>query len=69
MAEGGVQFVDVGMEDAVDKADAGRLVGILIWELDVHFPQTAGKGCWVPSAAKSSARFGDELSSGPLKRT
>ena len=27
----GVQFIDVGMEYLVHKADAGALIGILIW--------------------------------------
>jgi hypothetical protein len=39
------QLVDVGMEDAIDKADAWRLVRVLVGELDVDFPETAEKGC------------------------
>ena len=43
-AGGGIQLVDVGVEDAVDKADAGALVGILVGQLDVDFPQAALEG-------------------------
>jgi len=35
------------VEDAVDEADAGRFVGVLVGQLDVDFPQAAGEGCWV----------------------
>lgn len=34
-----VQFIDVGMEDAVNKSDAGTLVGVLVGELDVDLPE------------------------------
>lgn len=33
-----VQLIDVGMEDSVDKADARRLVWILIGELHMNLP-------------------------------
>jgi hypothetical protein len=39
------QLVDVGVEDAIDKADAWRLVRVLVGELDVDFPETAEEGC------------------------
>jgi hypothetical protein len=35
------------VEDAVDEADAGRLVGILIWDFDMDLPVTAGEGGWL----------------------
>jgi len=34
-----IQFIDVGMEDAVNKSDAGTLVGVLVGELDVDLPE------------------------------
>lgn len=40
----GLQLVDVGMEDAVREADAGRLVRVGIRELDVDLPQTTFEG-------------------------
>lgn len=39
-----LQLIDVWVKDAVDEADAGRLVGICIGQFDVHFPQTSFKG-------------------------
>ena len=36
-----IQFVDVGVEYPVHKADARTLVRILIRELDMDFPETA----------------------------
>jgi hypothetical protein len=33
------------MEDAIDKADAGRLVRVLVGEFDMDFPETTEKGC------------------------
>ena len=39
-----VQLVDIGMKDTVDKADAGTLIRILIWKLNMDLPQTAGEG-------------------------
>lgn len=32
------QLIDIGVEDSVDKAYAGTLVGILIGQFDVDFP-------------------------------
>lgn len=49
MVEHDVQFIDVGMEYPVDKADARALVGILIGEFDTDFPETAGKGSLIRS--------------------
>jgi hypothetical protein len=43
-ADGARQFVDVGVEDAVYEADAWALVGVLVWELDVDFPEAAFEG-------------------------
>lgn len=42
-----VQLIYVGMEDAIHEADAGRLVRVLVWELDVDLPEAAGEGCCV----------------------
>ena len=39
-----IQFIDIGMEDAVDEADTWTLVGILIWELDMDLPKAASEG-------------------------
>lgn len=33
------------MEDPVDKADAGALVGVLVWQLDVDFPVSPSEWC------------------------
>ena len=44
---GNVQLVNVRMEDAVDEADTGALVGILVGEFDVDFPQTTLEGSLV----------------------
>ena len=35
------------MEYPVYETDARRFVGILVWELDVDFPEAAGKRGWV----------------------
>ena len=41
-----VQFIDIGVEDAVHKADAGRLVRVLIGQFDMDLPVTAReRGC------------------------
>ena len=40
-----LQLIDVGVKYAVDEADAGRLVGVLIRELDVDLPKAALEGC------------------------
>ena len=49
-----VQFIDVGMEDAVNKSDAGTLVGVLVRELDVDLPEATFEwryvtlaNCWL----------------------
>ena len=39
-----LQLVYVGVEDAVREADAGRLVGVLVGQLDVDFPDTTFEG-------------------------
>lgn len=44
---GDAQLVDVGVEYAVHEANAGALVGVLVGQLDMDLPQTAGEGCWV----------------------
>lgn len=38
-----LQLVNVRMEDAVHEAYAGRLVGVVIWELDMDLPEAALK--------------------------
>jgi hypothetical protein len=45
-ADGAGELVDVGVEDAVYEADARALVGVLVWELDVDFPEAAFEGGW-----------------------
>jgi len=39
------QLVYVWMEDAIDEADAGGLVWVLVWELDVYFPESSLEWC------------------------
>lgn len=39
-----LQFVDVRVENPVHEADARGLVGVLVWQLDVHFPDAAFEG-------------------------
>ncbi len=39
-----VQFIDVWVEDAIDEADAGAFVGVLVGEFDMDFPKAAGEG-------------------------
>jgi hypothetical protein len=34
------------MEDAVDEADARRLVGVLIWNFDMDLPVATGERGW-----------------------
>jgi hypothetical protein len=41
-----VQFVDVGVKYSIYEADAGTLVGILVWQLDVDLPEAALKRCY-----------------------
>jgi len=43
--EDDVQFIDVGVEYPVHKADARTLVRVLIWQLDVDLPEAALKWC------------------------
>lgn len=41
-----LQLVNIGVEYAVDEADAGRLVRVLVGELDMDFPRAAfERGC------------------------
>lgn len=41
-----LQLINVGMEDAIDKSDAGALIRILIREFDVDFPvSTSERRC------------------------
>jgi hypothetical protein len=35
------QLIDVGVEDAIDEANARTLVGVLVWKLDMNLPQPA----------------------------
>ena len=37
-SERSIQLVNIGVEYAVDEADAGRFVGILVWQLDMDLP-------------------------------
>lgn len=39
-----LQLINVGVEDLVHKADRGRFVRILIWQLDVDFPHASSEG-------------------------
>jgi hypothetical protein len=39
------QFIYVRVEYPVHEAYARTLVGVLIWELDMHFPKSALKRC------------------------
>lgn len=47
------QLINVGVENPVDEADAWRLVGVLIGELDVNFPDPALEWCCYLSTAFS----------------
>ena len=40
------QLVYVWMEDAIDEADTGGLVWVLVWELDVYFPEPTLEWCY-----------------------
>jgi len=65
-----VQLINVGMEDAIDEAYAGALVGILVGQLDVDFPGAAlERGCSRQYAYVPSDLYYSILSSGPLNRT
>jgi hypothetical protein len=39
------QFIDIGVEYAVHESNAGALVGVLVRELDMNFPEAALEGC------------------------
>jgi hypothetical protein len=41
-----VQFINVGVKYSVHEADAGTLVGILVWQLDVDLPKATLKRCY-----------------------
>lgn len=43
-ADGTGKLVDVGVVNAVDEANSGGFVRILLWELNVHFPVATGEG-------------------------
>ena len=69
---GHAQLVDVWMEDAIDKANGRRLVGVLVWYLDVNLPIAAVERCCLNSHQRMSVtllKCGDALSVGPLNRT
>jgi hypothetical protein len=42
---GDVQLIDIGMKYSVHEANAGALIGILVGELDMDLPKSAGEGC------------------------
>lgn len=44
-----LQFIDVRVEDLVHEPDAGRLVGELLWQLDMDLPDAVRKRCCVAS--------------------
>jgi len=71
VVQGYAQLVDVGMEDPVHEADAGALVWVCIWELNVDLPESALEWGYGPSAGCSKPGYGmwNVLSSGPLNRT
>ena len=41
----GLQLVDVGVEDSIHEANARALVGVLVGQFDVDFPEAALKWC------------------------
>lgn len=48
------QLIDIGVEDAVDESDAGRLVRVGVGELDVDFPNaTLERSCQVSADTPS----------------
>jgi hypothetical protein len=53
-----LQFIDIRVEDPVNEADARGLVGVLVWQLDVHLPNSAFEGSCVVSRIKSARRYG-----------
>lgn len=44
--EGNQQLVNIGMEDSIDETDTGALVRVLIRELNMDLPASAGEGCY-----------------------
>lgn len=66
-----IQLVDVGVEYPVNEADAGALVWILVWQLDVDLPESAFEwrcnGQYGIGTASDTA--GCLLSDGPLNLT
>ena len=63
-------LVNVGVEDAINKANARAFVGILVGELYVDLPDAAGEWCYVlVSVLHARSDRGHVLSVGPLKRT
>jgi len=51
------QLVYVWMEDAIHEADAGGFVWVLVWELDVHFPESALEWCCFLVSTYPAAAF------------
>ncbi len=41
-----IQLIDIGVENSINEADAWWLVWVLIWQLDVNFPQATLKWCY-----------------------
>lgn len=39
-----LQFIDIRVEDPIDKSDTRAFIRVLIWKLNMNFPKTAGKG-------------------------
>lgn len=65
------QLINVWVEDLVDEANGWRFIGVLIWELDVDFPLSAGERCCNGGqrSVRSGGMTGCSLSEGPLKLT
>jgi len=42
------QLIDIGVENAVNEADAWRLIWVLVWELDVNFPISSLERSYCP---------------------
>lgn len=66
-----IQLINIGVEDAVDEADAGGFVGVLIGEFDVDFPAAALERCYSIISLHILCILSGcyALSSGPLNRT
>lgn len=47
MCKGNKQLIYVGVVDPVHEADARALVWVVIWQLDVDFPESAFVWCCV----------------------